>query len=181
MATPCRPHGQRRDAPSHVPCESRRPGSCRLNAGHHLASNRAPARPCSRSPRHGHGFDVTSFVTTRQQRFGFTHLPGPHLTPHRAPFPHRSPRRSSANAACGGLKPPPRRAASKGLPSSLAQHRLTQISPTHADLHSSFMAHAPAKRRKSRWGRWNFGAVCHASGSGQPSQMANQHLPGVLV
>jgi hypothetical protein len=24
----------------------------------------------------------------------------------RAPFPHRSPRRSSANAACGGLKPP---------------------------------------------------------------------------
>src|SRR6266498_3140258 len=25
----------------------------------------------------------------------------------RAPFPHRSPRRSSANAACGGLKPPP--------------------------------------------------------------------------
>jgi len=36
----------------------------------------------SRSPRPGHGSDAISFVTTRQQRFGFTHLPGPHLTPH---------------------------------------------------------------------------------------------------
>jgi hypothetical protein len=32
----------------------------------------------------------------------------------RAPFPHRSPRRSSANAACGGLQPPSARAAAKG-------------------------------------------------------------------
>jgi len=32
----------------------------------------------------------------------------------RAPFPHRSPRRSSANAACGGLPPPSARAAAKG-------------------------------------------------------------------
>src|ERR1035437_280151 len=43
----------------------------------------------------------------------------------RAPFPHRSPRRSSANAAGGGLKPPPagrlRRASN---PSSLEQHRI---------------------------------------------------------
>src|SRR6185503_6054596 len=31
-----------------------------------------------------------------------------------APFPHRSPRRSSANAACGGLQPPSARAATKG-------------------------------------------------------------------
>ena len=31
-------------APSHVPCGSRRPGSRRLHAGHHLASQRAPAR-----------------------------------------------------------------------------------------------------------------------------------------
>ena len=35
---------QYRDAPSHVPCRSRRPGSRRLHAGHHLASKRAPAR-----------------------------------------------------------------------------------------------------------------------------------------
>src|SRR5262245_43040570 len=35
----------------------------------------------ARSPRPGPGSDATLFVTTRQQRFGFTHLPGPHLTP----------------------------------------------------------------------------------------------------
>jgi hypothetical protein len=33
-----------RDRPSHVPRESRRPGSRRLHAGHRLASKRAPAR-----------------------------------------------------------------------------------------------------------------------------------------
>jgi hypothetical protein len=33
-----------RDLPSHVPCNSRRPGSRRLHAAHHLASKRAPAR-----------------------------------------------------------------------------------------------------------------------------------------
>jgi hypothetical protein len=31
-------------SPSHVPCKSRRPGSRRLYAGHHLARTRAPAR-----------------------------------------------------------------------------------------------------------------------------------------
>ena len=35
---------QCRGTPSHVPCESSRPGSRRLHAGHHLASKRAPAR-----------------------------------------------------------------------------------------------------------------------------------------
>src|SRR4029077_10491674 len=69
----------------------------------------APTRPCSRSPLHDYDFDATRTLTTRQQRFGVTHLPGPHLTPPTMPFPHRSPRRSSANAACGGLKPPPDR------------------------------------------------------------------------
>jgi hypothetical protein len=53
---PCRhPAGSRcRGAPSHVPCESRRSGSRRLHAGHHLAKKRAPARLLpgrTRSPR----------------------------------------------------------------------------------------------------------------------------------
>jgi hypothetical protein len=39
---PGRPHC--RDAPSHVLCGSRTPGSRRLHAGHHLAKKRAPAR-----------------------------------------------------------------------------------------------------------------------------------------
>ena len=45
----------------------------------------------------------------------------------RAPFPHRSPRRSSANAACGGLPPPSARAATKGQPSSPAQHHVKKL------------------------------------------------------
>jgi hypothetical protein len=52
-------------------------------------------------------------------------LPGPHLTRSTAPSPDRSPRRSSANAASGGLTPSPegrRRRANK--PPSPAQHRL---------------------------------------------------------
>src|SRR5256885_2126749 len=49
---------QYRRAPSHVPRGSRRPGSRRLHAGHHLASRRAPARliPGAQEP---HGFDAT--------------------------------------------------------------------------------------------------------------------------
>ena len=37
--------------------------------------------------------------STRQQRFTCVRLPDPHLTPLTTPFPHRSPRQSSANAA----------------------------------------------------------------------------------
>jgi len=33
-----------RDTPSHVPCRTSRPDSRRLHAGHHLASQRSPAR-----------------------------------------------------------------------------------------------------------------------------------------
>ena len=61
---------------------------------------------------------------TRAGRF-LERLPGPHLTRSSAPSPCRSPRRSSANAAQGGLTPAPegrRRRANK--PPSLAQHRL---------------------------------------------------------
>ena len=94
----------------------------------------------SRSPRPGHGSDAISFVTTRQQRFGFTHLPGPHLTPPGAVstsltttvFSQRSMWRFEA---------PSRKATPKGQPSSPAQHRLLEASPTHQDLHSSFTAH----------------------------------------
>ena len=50
----------------------------------------------------------------------------------RAPFPHRSPRRSSANAACGGLPPPSAQAATKGQqPSSPAKHHDRKVLPTN--------------------------------------------------
>ena len=77
------------------------------------------------------GSDVTYLLTTLQQRITCVRLPDPHLTAHPPPFPHRSPRRSSTNAACGGLIPSPagrhRRA---NNPSSLAQHRIKKL-----DLH----------------------------------------------
>jgi hypothetical protein len=44
-------------------------------------------------------------VSTRRQRFACARLPDPHLTPDTAPFPNRSPRRSSTNLdhSPGGL------------------------------------------------------------------------------
>ena len=47
-----------RGLPSHVPCSSRRPGSRRLHAGHHLASRRVSARLFP-GPKRRPGFDVT--------------------------------------------------------------------------------------------------------------------------
>src|ERR1035437_7700767 len=46
-------------------------------------------------------------TSTAIPNIGTAHrLPDPHLTQSSAPFPCRSPRRSSANAAHGGLEPP---------------------------------------------------------------------------
>jgi hypothetical protein len=42
---------QCRDAPSRVSCQSSRPGSCRLNAGHHLARNRVTRQDLLPQPR----------------------------------------------------------------------------------------------------------------------------------
>ena len=130
-----RPRSPFRRSPSHVPCKSRRPGSRRLHAGHRLASHRD-----TRQAHHGRtarppAFDATSItLTTPQQRTPTPDPPGRALSgtsswsppdASSAPSPCRSPRRSSANAAQGGLTPPPegrRRRANK--PPSLAQHRL---------------------------------------------------------
>src|SRR6185312_11613612 len=53
----------------------------------------------SRSSGHTPVLMSSGFLSTRQQRFTCVRLPGPHLTPPTTPFPHRSPRRSSTNAA----------------------------------------------------------------------------------
>ena len=75
------------------------------------------------SPR----FRCRFILSTLQRWFTRVRLPGPRLTALTPPFPHRSPRQSSASAACGGLTPPPagrRRRATK--PSSCVQqaHRV---------------------------------------------------------
>ena len=108
----------------HVPRGSRRPGSRRLNAGHRLASKRAPARLIPGS--HGHpGFDATLSISTRHRTISFR-------SPSRSPpdastgafsssltttvFSQRSMRRFEAS---------PRRATPKGhKPSSPTQHRI---------------------------------------------------------
>jgi hypothetical protein len=70
---------QYQDAPSPVPCGSRRPGSRRLHAGHHLASKRISARLIPESPKTPR-FRCRLRVSARQQRFARARLPGPRLT-----------------------------------------------------------------------------------------------------
>ena len=82
------------------------------------------------------------FVSTRHQRFACARLPDPHLTHRVRLFPHRSPRQSSANAAVGGLKPPPAgrlRRAYLHLPRSTASR-----SSTYIKLLSAFVTHTHA-------------------------------------
>jgi hypothetical protein len=72
------------------------------------------------------------------------HLPDPYLTHQVRLFPHRSPRQSSANAAVGGLKPPPAgrlRRAYLHLPCSTASR-----SPTYIGLLSAFRTQAGSPR-----------------------------------
>jgi hypothetical protein len=78
--------------------------------------------------RTGPGFGVVLSISALDQRFALARLPDPHLTHHLRLFPDRSPRRSSANAARGGLEPPTAgrlRGATK--PSSSVQHRSGMI------------------------------------------------------
>jgi hypothetical protein len=76
-------------SPSHVPCKSRRPGSRRLYAGHHLASTRAPARLIPRENREPpvlmpsdylRRFNSDTRPRHRPGRALLARLPGPHLT-----------------------------------------------------------------------------------------------------
>ena len=121
-------------SPSHVPCKSRRPGSRRLYAGHRLANTRAPARLISREEE-GPPISMPSLTFDASTAHARPGQPRPSAsgTPSwsppdaikAAPSPCRSPRRSSANAAQGGLAPAPAgRRWSANRPPSLAQHRL---------------------------------------------------------
>ena len=88
------------------------------------------------------------FVTTRRQRFAYARLPDPYLTPQDAFFLDRSPRRSSANAARGGLEPPPAgRLRRAKIPSSPEQHHLPRIHAYLIGLLSMFVTHGSAKSR----------------------------------
>ena len=84
-----RPRTTDRRSPSHVPCKSRRPGSRRLHAGHHLASSRVSARLVSEGTPGPPVSMPSERVSTPQQRTPdqvtpnralLERLPGPHLT-----------------------------------------------------------------------------------------------------
>jgi hypothetical protein len=91
-------------------------------------------------------------VTTRQQRFGFTHLPGPHLTPRRCLFhiAHHDGLQPTQHVVVWSLPP---KGDSEG-PTVLHLSHSTDFRqsplPAHQDLRSSFMAHAPAFSRNVR-------------------------------
>ena len=118
-----------RRSPSHVPCKSRRPGSRRLHAGHRLASRRAPARlipgqkvtPGSDAALSNNDASTANPVTGAFNATSSWSPPDASC----APFPDRSPRQCSTNAASGGLAPTPKgRRWRANKPPSLAQLRL---------------------------------------------------------
>ena len=124
LSRPVQPRSLFRRSPSHVPCKSRRPGSRRLYAGHHLARNAGTRQAHPEGLPRTSGFDVISRFSTPQQRTPAPDLPEPSasgtsswslpdaVTPRL--FPGRSPRQSSANAAPGRLGAYPRRADAGG-------------------------------------------------------------------
>ena len=138
-ATPC--SRQCRGLPSHVLRKSRRPGSRRLHAGHHLASRRAPARLLLR-PDHRPSFAAvsTTFDTSAAIRS---------RSPSRSP-PDTLPRAFSStlttlgvqpSAARGGLEPPPAgRPQRASNPPSPAQHRIQQGHLPHRTFPSALVA-----------------------------------------
>ena len=76
---PAGPDGRFRRSPSHVPCQSRRPGSRRLHAGHHLASHRDTRQAHHERTARPLAFDATSIflLTTHQQRTPTPRTSGP--------------------------------------------------------------------------------------------------------
>jgi hypothetical protein len=110
-----------------VPCRSRRPGSRRLHAGHHLARQRAPARLIPGSVRHP-GFDVTCicFDTSTANRLRSPSRSPPDTS--HAPFPHRSPRSRRRSRSMWRFEASPAgRLRRADNPSSPAQHRFTKL------------------------------------------------------
>ena len=148
----------------HDLCESSRPGSRRLRAGHRLANQRAPARLLPgqlKTP----GFDVTFPVTTRHQR-----PPSEGCAPSSWSPPDASNDAFSTSLtttvfnqrSTRWFEASPRRAAPKGQPSSLAQHHF-QEPRLHQRLPSAFVAHQVSRfrRRRHRPGR---SCPCRAGG-----------------
>ena len=144
-----RPRTPFRRSPSHVPCKSRRPGSRRLYAGHHLAKYTGTRQAHLEGKLRTPDFDANSnLITTPQQRTPdralpdralLERLPGPHLTRSRRAFSlvaHHDGLQPTQHQ--GGLAPAPAgRRWRANKPPSLAQHRLWMKSSTRLLLQRS--------------------------------------------
>jgi hypothetical protein len=111
----------------------------RLHAGHRLADHRSPARlipgvpTATRFRCHLPSYDTSTAIPENEDCAPSFRSP-PDAYP--APFPHRSPLRSSANAACGGSKPPTAGRLRRAKPSSPAQHHVMKLYPHRTPLHA---------------------------------------------
>ena len=129
-----------RRSPSHVPCKSRRPGSHRLYAGHHLANKRAPARlipeegqgpPVLMSPKYLRRFNNDT-RTGRPDRALLARLPDPHLTRSSRAFSLSLSTTVFSQCTTGRFSACPRRPTLEG--------QLASISRTAPPMRSSYMA-----------------------------------------
>ena len=101
-----------------------------------------PARPCSHGLANGHGFGATLHLTTRQQRFGVTHLPDPHLTPLMDAFSTSLTTTVFNQRSMWWFGASTRPATPKGQTFISCRTPIPEsLTCLHQDLHSSFVAH----------------------------------------
>src|SRR4051812_6894913 len=126
----------------------------------------------------------SGFVSTRQQRFACARLPDPYLTPHGCLFLDRSPQQSSANAARGGLKPPP---AGRLRRANLHHPNSTNYSASdHLPIHRTPFAVRDTRRVKvenvrSDLRRWSTLAPVRRLSLPYGSLLQGQHRPSAQV
>jgi len=150
----CDPGQRFRRSPSHVPCKSRRPGSRRLYAGHHLARNAGTRQAHPEGRSRILGFDAVSDFRrfnddTRPGRPGralLERLPGPHLTRSRHAFSLDA-RHDSLQLTQhqGGLAPTPAGPTPEGQRSSISRTAPPMKIPSYIDPPSAFVTHAPPR------------------------------------
>src|SRR6478672_7090489 len=136
FATECR------DTPSHVSCKSRRPDSCRLRAGHRLASNRGTHQALLTQSATRLRFRCHSYANdTSTAVRGYSSSWSPPDTSNDA-FSTSLTTTVFSQRSMWWFEAPARPATPKGHPSSLAEHRFPKsLSYLHQDLRFSFVAH----------------------------------------
>src|SRR6185295_16295 len=114
---------QCRDAPSHVSCKSRRPDSCRLRAGHRLASNRGTHQALLTQSATRLRFRCHSYANdTSTAVRGYSSSWSPPDTSNDA-FSTSLTTTVFSQRSMWWFEAPARPATPKGHPSSLAEHR----------------------------------------------------------